>query len=74
MPILMSYAKKNSVNYSGNLEFRRRSSDKCPLEVISRKVFGLSNSALTGIRTFTSPMSPSQSNDKNLFKLDKLDK
>lgn len=68
IPFLMNFPKRTSINCSSALEYARKTSEKLPLQIVSRKIYDL-NSQSNETRTFTSPLSPKQIQNRNGFKL-----
>ena len=73
MPVLLSYAKRSSLNISPGREGRKNSVDKSPLQIVSKKAFCLSD-FVPGLRTSTSPTSPELPNERKFLKSQKIDK
>jgi hypothetical protein len=58
MPVLLSYAKRSSLNISPGREYPKPSLEKSPLQIVSKKAFCCSEN----MRNSTSPLSMDQFN------------
>lgn len=67
----MNIDKRPSLNFSGSTDYHRRKSDKSPLQIISKPAFTQAD-ILSGNRTFSSPLSPSQTQNRKGLKLDRI--